>query len=157
MKIDISSIVRINGASLDIEMIEVLPELSSVIDGFSFEKPVNFAGKLVNEKGMIHLTGGLKVNYVTQCYSCLEDLDSSLDIKIRENFVEVLKNMDIENYTFEGTFINIDKALIDNIFLNLPMKQICMNECRGLCSKCGINLNTKKCQCRFNESETKLN
>ena len=35
-----------------------------------------------------------------------------------------------------------------NIILNLPMKLLCRESCKGLCTNCGANLNEKQCDCK---------
>ena len=37
--------------------------------------------------------------------------------------------------------------LIERIVLELPLKALCTEDCRGLCPVCGINLNEKQCSC----------
>jgi uncharacterized protein len=34
-----------------------------------------------------------------------------------------------------------------NVLLNLPMKRLCSELCKGLCSECGVNLNYEQCAC----------
>ena len=35
----------------------------------------------------------------------------------------------------------------EQIYLELPMKPLCKADCRGLCTGCGVNLNTDGCRC----------
>ena len=98
--------------------------------------------------GMLKLIGKLRVNYSTLCFRCLKEVSGCLDIAVNENFVTADKAEDIEAYTYEGKFIEIDKMLVDNIILNIPMKQVCSQECKGLCQRCGSNLNEKSCDCK---------
>ena len=41
----------------------------------------------------------------------------------------------------------------EEVYLCLPLKPICRSECRGLCSQCGANLNTRSCTCPGPEGE----
>lgn len=47
----------------------------------------------------------------------------------------------------EGFSVDIDKFLYPEIIMNLPMKTLCREDCRGICKKCGINLNNGSCNC----------
>lgn len=150
MKVDISDITRVNGASLELGFEEPVPE-EELVEGISLNMPVGFKGTLTNINGMIVLEGRLNTGYLASCYRCLKPVGGKIDIRISENFVNGEQSADeIDAYAFEGRFLNTDKAFNDNIILNLPMKQICEADCKGLCQKCGINLNEASCNCSEN-------
>lgn len=48
----------------------------------------------------------------------------------------------------EDDKIDITNDVFEYIQLAIPMKKLCKEDCKGLCSKCGINLNEKKCKCK---------
>ena len=148
MKIDVSEILKTVGASLDIKFEGPLEELNSIGLDIKFENFVNFIGHVENNDDILKLSGKLRVNYATVCFRCLNEINGSLDLAINENFTKVDKLKDIEAYTYESKYIEIDKMLIDNIILNIPMKQLCIESCKGLCQRCGNNLNEKSCDCK---------
>ncbi|MCX8130039.1 MAG: DUF177 domain-containing protein [Clostridia bacterium] len=160
MKVNISDIVKTDGASLDINYNEVMDDLKTIAGNeFTFENPVRFEGKLVNISGVMKLDGRLSTEYSVKCYRCLKEVTGKLDIGIKESFVDVEKvedKTDIETYTYEGYYIEVDKVLIDNIVLNLPMKQVCEAECKGICPKCGIDLNSGECECIEDEINPRM-
>lgn len=47
--------------------------------------------------------------------------------------------------------INITQDVIEYAKLSIPLKQLCDEDCKGLCYKCGTNLNEKKCDCTTEE------
>jgi uncharacterized protein len=147
MKINISDITKINGAVLDIEFHENMENLNSITDGFIFDKAVSFHGQLVNNSGVLSLNGKLHAEYSTKCYRCLTELEGIIESSVREDFIDKGKDTEGEAYTYEGNFIDLDKVLQDNIILNLPARQVCSNNCKGLCNQCGSNLNEKPCEC----------
>ncbi|MCX7711902.1 MAG: DUF177 domain-containing protein [Clostridia bacterium] len=148
MKVDISHISKVDGASLELEISENLEGLESSVEGFEFEDPVDFKGTLVNIGGILKLDGHLDVAYTSKCSRCLKDLKSEMSVTIRESFVNGEKLADEDSYTYEGNYVSIDKALKDNIVLNLPVRQLCTEECKGLCKICGGDLNAKDCDCK---------
>lgn len=156
MRIDVSDIVKVDGAALDVEFDGVLEGVASAQEPFLFDKPVVFKGKLVNVGGVLKLEGKLKTGYLAKCYRCLKDIDAKMDIAVKEEFLDGKTAAGDEVYTYEGNFIEIDKVLKDNIILNLPMKQICSEECRGLCPQCGNDLNTGICSCREESVDPRL-
>lgn len=156
MKVNISDIIKINGASLDIEFNEVFEDLNTLEPGLVFITPVNFVGQLVNVNGILNLNGQLKVEYTVKCFRCLKDISKGIDIKVKENFINGEQNVDGEAYTYQGNSVLIDKVLKDNIILNLPMKQLCRKSCKGLCAKCGIDLNENSCECTYEETNPQM-
>ncbi len=53
------------------------------------------------------------------------------------------------NYQAEKTtqIIDLDPEIREEIILDYPIKPLCKPDCKGLCPKCGINLNEKNCDC----------
>ncbi len=146
MKVDISDVLRINGASKKVDLtgepLEREPAETCVIVG-----DISFSGTLTNNKGILHLDGSLEAAYMSKCYRCLGEVRKILKLKIKEDFINSVDAGSTDMYSFEGKILDISKALNDNIILNLPMKHLCSDQCRGLCGKCGGNLNEVQCGC----------
>ena len=55
----------------------------------------------------------------------------------------------VESYEIspENAFMDLTDALREAIILALPGYPVCQEACKGLCMKCGANLNTSKCSC----------
>jgi uncharacterized protein len=49
--------------------------------------------------------------------------------------------------TYAGKDIDLDPIFREQILLALPSYPVCREECRGLCTVCGTNLNEKECGC----------
>jgi uncharacterized protein len=156
MKIDVSEIIKTEGASLDVKFEGPLEDLNSIGIDFKFDNSIYFNGQIENVIGILKLIGKLRVSYSTLCFRCLKEVSGCLDLAVNENFVTVDKGEGIEAYTYEGKFIEIDKVLVDNIILNIPMKQVCIEECKGLCQRCGSNLNEKPCDCKDDDINSNM-
>ncbi|HOA54241.1 MAG: DUF177 domain-containing protein [Acetivibrionales bacterium] len=146
MKIDISDILVSDGADMKVDLTGV-PLQQEPADGYIIEGDMSFCGTLTNNNGILHLAGWLEAVYKSACYRCLGEVSSRLRLKISENFTSNSDADKKDMYPFEGKMLDISRALNDNIILNLPMKHLCSDQCRGLCSKCGGNLNEVQCDC----------
>lgn len=146
MKVDISDIVRLNGASMELNFKEE-PSEKELFDGCVLDGDITFSGSLTNKAGILHLDGRLLATYTSECYRCLSITSKELDLKIKEDFINSADAEQTDMYPFEGKILDIGKALEDNIVLNLPMKHLCSEQCKGLCSKCGSNFNVTQCDC----------
>jgi len=55
-----------------------------------------------------------------------------------------------------GEEIDLSGLVWEALALELPMKPVCSDECRGLCPVCGGNLNENDCGCRAEETDPRL-
>jgi Predicted metal-binding, possibly nucleic acid-binding protein len=157
MKVDISEITKANGASLDLNFDEILGNGGLLLEGCKINKPVSFSGSLTNMNGILELDGRLKTGYNVKCYRCLKDMDRQLDIKIRESIINSKADSnDPDAYTYNGNLLELDKILEDNMVLNLPMKHLCTQECKGLCKFCGADLNNEPCNCKEDSTNPQM-
>ena len=49
--------------------------------------------------------------------------------------------------------LDITPEVLDALFLSIPSKRVCQNDCLGLCPRCGADLNKKKCRCSKEEMD----
>lgn len=114
-------------------------------DGASAE--VYFDGSLLNDgKGAYVLDGEVKAVLSLNCDLCLEPFDTDIAFTVNEVFCNE-KNSEKEFWSFSDKTIDLKPALIADILLNMPMKAVCSDECKGLCPICGHNLNKGECGC----------
>jgi uncharacterized protein len=111
------------------------------------------------------LDGRVRGGILVRCDRCLEsfhrDVDSPFHLFLRASFsdrntpaeVELLDE-DLEVDFIHGEQINLDEIVREQLFLSLPMKCICREDCRGLCLLCGGNLNLGTCTCRKDEGRS---
>ena len=52
-----------------------------------------------------------------------------------------------EQFYIEGYNLDVDQLVGNELTLNLPMKVLCREDCKGICSRCGTNLNRGTCDC----------
>lgn len=146
MKIDISDIIKTDGASLHIDYSGNLEELRQHED-ITIDSPVSINATLTNTGSILKLEGSLKTHFTGKCSKCLTDVGADLELNIRENIVNGETSDDMEAYTYEGKFVELDRIIKDNIILNLPMKLLCRQTCKGMCPVCGNDRNVKSCHC----------
>lgn len=101
----------------------------------------------------ILLTGFLKTKLVLSCNRCNEtvlyDLASDFSKEID------LQDDDPEDF-IDGYILDLEKFMLSEIYLNFPMKVLCNNDCKGICKKCGANLNLHNCACEDDNIDPRL-
>ena len=86
------------------------------------------------------------------CDRCLEPVDYKIDIDyfkdldMNKTAEEKIADLDEENY-LEGTVFDTEVFVFNEILVNLPMKVLCKEDCKGICNRCGANLNKGFCDC----------
>ncbi len=91
--------------------------------------------------GGVMVTGTARAHYSSTCDRCLNPFDSSVAIRIGQDFVA---DEDGE-YVVSGEQIDTEPMLRDEVLLAIPLVPLCRSDCRGLCPECGTDLNTGAC------------
>ncbi len=108
---------------------------------------VKLSGKISNEKkGLFHFSGNIVAVLNLNCDLCLKPFNFKLDFPVNELFSRSIHKKD-DCLSFSGNIINLEPVILDNILVNMPMKAVCSNNCKGLCEICGHNLNESDCRC----------
>lgn len=162
MLIDLNEILTETGKekrySLDIEM-DAFVMGSSTYD-FKGEKKVTFV--FVNKgKKEISLDCTIDAVLLIPCDRCLEfvkvpfHLHVSKDIDLKKTTEEREAELD-EYYFLQGMNFDTEVFVRDEILVNLPMKVLCKDDCKGICNKCGTNLNKGSCDCDTTELDPRM-
>ena len=97
------------------------------------------------DKNKLNIRGQGEIVLAIPCNRFLSDVDTTIDVDIDEN---ITMDADVEEQNFvEGHNIDVDKMLETEIFLNIPGKVLCDEDCKGICMVCGKNLNEGECGC----------
>jgi len=124
----------------------------------SLSKDVVLKGSIRKWEDEVFLSGEISANWVGDCVRCLEPVNRQINTNITAKFVpgsdspepgsdtELTKSdIDVEYYIENK--INLSQPIYDQIMLSLPSVNLCDANCKGLCSQCGVNLNTGECSC----------
>jgi DUF177 domain-containing protein len=110
----------------------------------------------------IRIVGFLNATLEFGCARCLEaariDIGKPFDLFFRQRDEAVfdedeieLGDEDMRTAFFTGTKLAIGDILREQVLLALPMKALCRVDCKGLCPRCGTNLNSGSCSCPSEE------
>lgn len=153
MIINISDILKIYGAAVDIDDDISLPETVFLGEDFVFDSPVHITGKIVNNGKALELNAHCRGVMTVHCARCTKQIQKEFEFKVREHFMrddgEVTEDEDI--VLFEGYEIDITDIVVNHFLMNVSARYVCSEDCRGLCPVCGKDLNEGECGC---ESET---
>ncbi|HWI55453.1 MAG TPA: DUF177 domain-containing protein [Desulfobacteria bacterium] len=164
MFIDVSEIRKTPGQTFHYDFSENAGPFEVGNEELRFDKNVSVSVDVKNTGKVLDFNGSIEGDTVLTCSRCLESYPYHLKSTFEERFVhtsdihdaqEEGQNTD-EMQVFEGNRIELDDIISESVILNVPMKLICSEECKGLCPGCGINLNTNKCDCQTEEIDPRL-
>jgi uncharacterized protein len=150
MKIHVS---EIPDTGLEIE--EEEKYLATATSGVFKEARLKLRIEKLNEDVFIRgdVTAGLEV----QCSRCLRDFKDRVSVSLNLAYspVEVLKRaetheldpgeMEVGFYVEDE--LDLGEISREQILLNIPMKPLCSESCKGICPDCGVDLNEGDCGC----------
>ncbi len=120
-------------------------------DSFPVQEPVKAEGAVRNTAGVLVLEALLTTNLHGVCDRCASDFEREIAYKVNAVLVRELENEDeADEWTFllENDCADLDEILTTAFVLNMDSKLLCKPECKGLCFRCGKNLNDGDCNCR---------
>jgi uncharacterized protein len=119
----------------------------------------------------ICVTGVVEATAIRQCVRCLKDFDDPVAFSVRAAYeretkaasqmakrevprkkkevqtVEPKPEADDDLYYYAGDHLELAPMLREQLILASPMHPLCSEECRGLCVRCGKDLNEGPCGC----------
>jgi uncharacterized protein len=126
-------------------------------DPYRIAAPVGVSLEIHKDKEKFRLAGRVTSELELPCSRCLEPfrllVDASFDVRylpaseMSTEDERELQDEDVEISYYRDDRIDLNELLREQFYLALPMKPLCTEGCRGLCSQCGTNLNTGTCDC----------
>lgn len=114
---------------------------------------------VVREYENIRVTGRITAPLALSCSRCLGDytsfIDTSFTLFFRKESAALpssedeleLGEIDLISSSYSGDEIDLTHEIEEQIAMEIPLKPLCSEECKGLCHVCGIDLNTSSCSC----------
>ncbi len=152
MVLDISRILKSPGDSMDFDgSIDMSSDMFSKMH-IQNVSSLTVRGIVKNISGVVDVEAEGMFTYTVPCDRCGDLTDRKLVFKITENFVKVLEEESaLDAMVLDGDTIDLKDIAEREAFANLPLKNLCREDCKGLCLKCGANLNNSSCNCTEDE------
>lgn len=148
MKINIQKIKSNIGEQQSFQFVTSADDFIASADRSWVNGSITVTGEAVNNGRVIELEGVIHLTASYECDRCLKAFTSQVEIPFAEDFKEEIADKADGEFTYyQGDEINIADLVRESIFLAKPLKTVCSEECRGLCLKCGTDLNISDCTC----------
>lgn len=162
MRIEIAEPLSVENL-IEVRQVETdLTSFSCKLGEFPIAWKEQFMLQLENDANRyLHIFGKTKVVLAMPCDRCLKEVSVPIPIEIGKKYP--IKDLPPEAEEEEedtsyvtGTCLDIDQLVYDEILVNLPMKVLCREDCKGICRKCGINRNDQTCSCGQMELDPRM-
>ena len=124
---------------------------------FPLKKPVKLVGSVSNKASLVGLEAEISYEFDAPCDRCGVDTVIQHTVKIEKSLASSIEGEESDTIiTVPDMKFDLDEFIYSETVMSLPMKHICHEDCKGICSKCGKNLNDGKCDCPEKEIDPRL-
>ena len=150
MLLGLSKIIDCPGQSVSFS---VSIDLSDLRFGncFPVTEAVNAEGMVRNTAGVLVMTGNVRTCLHGVCDRCTDNFTRDVDIPLNVVLVTELASEENEDewvFPLEGDSADLEDIIRTVFVLNMDSKLLCKEDCKGLCCRCGKNLNEEACTCQ---------
>ncbi len=150
MLLDLSKLIDAPGSSLDFETSLDLSDLD--FGGCCPAKqPVIARGTVRNTAGVLLLGGDVRTRLFGVCARCAREFERDVVFPLEAVLVTELASEQDENdwvFLLKEGCADLDDIVTTTFVLSMDTKLLCSEDCKGLCCRCGANLNDGPCSCR---------
>ena len=134
-----------------------LVEMQEAGDCF-FLSPLTVTLDVAWEYGHVRVQGNIVSRIRLNCSRCLAEIERPLESTFTVFYTKAVPDLpaddevelgesDLISTSYEGDEIDFAPEIAEQVMLEVPLKPLCREECLGLCSKCGQDLNVSECGC----------
>ena len=124
---------------------------------------VHLSGELSKLEDGLSFSGRIRTTAPLACSRCLEEYSLPLDLPFdlfyttspdggAEDGNRIYDDM-VTRVHYDGARIELGALLSEQLYLGLPLKPLCRQDCLGLCARCGTNLHGGDCACAEERTE----
>lgn len=135
--------------------------LNLEMDELKVKSDIAVTGEISKKIAKTDITGNVAFAAEIDCTRCLAPIEKQIAFRFnvayvpREALIESeekeLEADDLDVDALNGNELDLNEVVREQIQLNLPEKILCREDCKGLCEKCGADLNLIDCSCRDDE------
>ncbi|MBO4506577.1 MAG: DUF177 domain-containing protein [Lachnospiraceae bacterium] len=154
MRISLSGVMNLNSETRDFTADIESESFMHMGESYPVAKkePVRFTAVSDTAK-TVRIKAQTKLELTVPCDRCLEPVSVPFDIDTDYVFtweddgtVRIRDDEEPVNY-IDGYELDVDAFISEEIMIGFPMKVLCTEDCKGICSVCGANLNRGECGC----------
>ena len=150
MQLGLKEIIHSPGASVSFSESVDLSDLQYGTC-YPVSEPVRIEGTVRNTADVLVMKGEITTRIHGVCDRCAADFSQDVKIPVDVVLVEELSSEDSEDewvFPLEADAADLEEIVRTVFVLNMDSKLLCSQDCKGLCCRCGKNLNEGPCGCQ---------
>ena len=148
MRLNLQAIINVPGAALPFEFQMDLSELE--LNGEKpIQEPLIVSGTVRNAADVLMLEGEAVAELELVCDRCMKQFRREKRVPL--NFLlarELVSDEEDEIILLDGDELDVGDLAFTAFILEMDTKNLCSEDCKGLCPGCGANLNEETCRCK---------
>ena len=119
--------------------------------------PVGVSGQVRNRAGVLLLEMNISGVIDVLCDRCAKKFQRKVEVFYETAVADHIMGEDSDDILVcEDDLLDVDELAGQIFILELPSKNLCKEDCKGLCLKCGTDLNISTCNCAQKEIDPRL-
>ena len=148
MRLNLKDIIHVPGAVLPFEFSLDLSDCE-----FGGERPicepVQVTGQVRNMAGALVFDAQAVTTLHLHCDRCAKPFSREKRVEFETLLATELAGEDSDDIVLlEGDFLDAGALMRETFVLEMDSKNLCTEDCKGLCSGCGVDLNVEPCRCK---------
>jgi uncharacterized protein len=129
--------------------------------GERFGAPVAVDAKLDKTGSQLFLRASIRTTSSVECDRCITPFVVNLTPSYQMHYIwsepdqSRFDPSEVQIIANGSTVIALDEDVRQTVLLSVPLKNLCRDDCKGLCPRCGKNLNEGRCMCEETERESR--
>lgn len=117
--------------------------------------------RITHDGRLIKVNGKIRGQLQLECDRCLKPLVAAVEAEFSRDYASAadyesqhaveLSAEDLDLSVFDGSVIDIDALVREELLLAAPAHALCRKDCKGICPACGVDRNVRSCDCEANE------
>lgn len=146
MVIDVKKLKRSGKESCSFHFDYEADDSAIILPDAEYSRPVSVNGTLTLGGNEVWAEGEIEYFVSTKCSRCLDDVIFHNIVEFDETFSED-DNAD-GAYLYSRGLVDLTEMVNEKLLLSFPVSVLCKEDCKGICSGCGVNLNHEDCKCK---------
>ena len=124
---------------------------------YPLKKPIKINGTVSNKASVVSLNLNVEYTFAAPCDRCGVDAAHNHTVTVDKLLATAIERQESDTIiTVPDMKLDVDEFVYSEVILDLPSKHLCTDECKGICFKCGKNLNEGECGCSTKEVDPRL-
>jgi uncharacterized protein len=143
--------------------VETFPVLAEMVANgeCEFVVPIGTIVRVLRINNIVEIEGDIETSVRLPCCRCLQPFETLLKSRFALTYMrratDVIEDTEAREVElsaedmgivyFQGEKINLKDTIQEQVVMEFPLRALCKHDCKGLCSKCGADLNEDLCDC----------